>query len=108
MSRTKTTFAHGQLKAFIERIERLEEEKATIAQDIREIYAEAKANGFDTKIMRKVVALRKKEAAEREEERLLLDVYLAALGMLADTPLGEAALAREGLSTGERDARHAA
>jgi len=67
MSRTKTTFAHGQLKAFIERIERLEEEKATIAQDIREIYAEAKANGFDTKIMRKVVALRKKEAAEREE-----------------------------------------
>jgi len=108
MSRTKTTFAHGQLKAFIERIERLEEEKATIAQDIREVYAEAKANGFDTKIMRKVVALRKKEAAEREEERLLLDVYLAALGMLADTPLGEAALEREGLAKEDGDARDTA
>ena len=82
MSGTKTTFAHGQLKSIVERIERLEEEKKTIAGDIKEVYAEAKANGFDTKILRKVISLRKKDAAEREEEESMLDVYLAALGML--------------------------
>lgn len=91
---SKSTFAHGQLKSLVERIERLEAEKATLAGDIREVYAEAKANGFDTKILRKVISLRKKEAAEREEEQSMIDVYLAALGMLADTPLGKAALAR--------------
>jgi uncharacterized protein (UPF0335 family) len=95
---SKTTFAQGQLRSLVERIERLEEEKKTIAGDIKEVYAEAKANGFDTKTLRKVIALRKKEAAEREEEQLMLDLYLSALGMLADTPLGEAALEREGLS----------
>ena len=94
---TKTTFAQGQLRSFVERIERLEEEKKTIAGDIKEVYAEAKANGFDTKILRKVIALRKIEAAEREEQQSMLDVYLAALGMLADTPLGQAALDREGI-----------
>ncbi|WP_374333640.1 DUF2312 domain-containing protein [Aestuariivirga sp.] len=78
----KTTFAHGQLKSLVERIERLEEEKKTIAGDIKEVYAEAKANGFDTKILRKVISLRKKDAAEREEEESMLDVYLAALGMI--------------------------
>ena len=78
----KTTFAHGQLKSIVERIERLEEEKKTIAGDIKEVYAEAKANGFDTKILRKVITLRKKEAAEREEEQSMLDVYMAALGMI--------------------------
>ncbi|MEI7600547.1 MAG: DUF2312 domain-containing protein [Aestuariivirga sp.] len=78
----KTTFAHGQLKSIVERIERLEEEKKTIAGDIKEVYAEAKANGFDTKILRKVISLRKKDAAEREEEESMLDVYLAALGMI--------------------------
>lgn len=78
----KTTFAHGQLKSLIERIERLEEEKKTISGDIKEVYAEAKANGFDTKIIRLLVRLRKKEAAEREEEQSMLDVYMAALGML--------------------------
>ena len=96
---SKTTFAHGQLKSLVERIERLEDEKATIAGDIKEVYAEAKANGFDTKILRKVIALRKKEAAEREEETSMLEVYMAALGMLADTPLGKAALEREGLAS---------
>ena len=75
----KTTFAHGQLKSIVERIE---EEKKTIAGDIKEVYAEAKANGFDTKILRKVISLRKKDAAEREEEESMLDVYLAALGMI--------------------------
>ena len=60
----------------------LQEEKKTIAGDIKEVYAEAKANGFDTKILRKVISLRKKDAAEREEEESMLDVYLAALGMI--------------------------
>jgi uncharacterized protein (UPF0335 family) len=83
MPSTKTTFAQGQLRSLVERIERLEEEKKTIAGDIKEVYAEAKANGFDTKILRKVISLRKKEAAEREEEQSMLDLYLAALGMVA-------------------------
>jgi uncharacterized protein (UPF0335 family) len=78
---TKTSFSHGQLQALVDRIERLEEEKKTIAADIKEVYAEAKGNGFDVKILRKVVSLRKKEAAEREEEQAMLDVYLTALGM---------------------------
>jgi uncharacterized protein (UPF0335 family) len=82
MTGSKTTFAHGQLKSIVERIERLEEEKKTIAADIKEVYAEAKANGFDTKILRKVISLRKKEASEREEEQSMLDVYMAALGMI--------------------------
>jgi len=82
MTGTKTSFAHGQLKSIVERIERLEEEKKVIAGDIKEVYAEAKANGFDTKILRKIISLRKKEAAEREEEQSMLDVYLAALGMI--------------------------
>ena len=79
---TKTSFAHGQLKGRIERIERLEEEKRTLSGDIKEVYSEAKANGFDTKIIRLIVRLRRKEAAEREEEQSMLDVYMAALGML--------------------------
>jgi len=82
MTETKTTFAQGQLRSLVERIERLEEEKKTIAGDIKEVYAEAKANGFDTKILRKVVSLRRKEASEREEEQSLLDIYMQALGML--------------------------
>jgi uncharacterized protein (UPF0335 family) len=79
--KTKTTFAQGQLRALVERIERLEEEKKTIAGDIKEVYAEAKGNGFDVKILRKVISIRKKDAGERQEEEALLDVYLSALGM---------------------------
>ncbi|MBV8962374.1 MAG: DUF2312 domain-containing protein [Hyphomicrobiales bacterium] len=71
------------LKAFVERIERLEEEKASIAGDVKEVYAEAKAQGFDTKILRKVVSLRRRDAAERREEEEILDLYLQALGMMA-------------------------
>ena len=82
MTKAKTTFAQGQLKSIVERIERLEEEKKTIAGDIKEVYAEAKGNGFDTKILRKVISIRKKDRNEREEEEAMLDVYLAALGML--------------------------
>jgi uncharacterized protein (UPF0335 family) len=80
---TKTSFAQGQLKAIVERIERLEEEKKTIAGDIKEVYAEAKGNGFDIKILRKVISMRKKDANERQEEEALIDVYMAALGMVA-------------------------
>lgn len=90
--------SNGQLRAIVERIERLEDDKKVISADIGEVYAEAKANGFDTKIIRKVVALRKKEAAARDEEQALLDTYMAALGMIADLPLGRAALEREGLT----------
>lgn len=73
--------AGERLRAFVQRIERLEEEKKTISDDIREVYAEAKANGFDPKIMREVVRLRRMESADRQERDALLDTYLAALGM---------------------------
>jgi uncharacterized protein (UPF0335 family) len=76
----KTSFAHGMLRQIVERIERLEEEKKTISADIKEVYAEAKGNGFDTKIIAKVIALRKQDVNERQEQESLLDVYLAALG----------------------------
>jgi uncharacterized protein (UPF0335 family) len=79
---TKSSFAQGQLKSIVERIERLEEEKKTITADIKEVYAEAKGNGFDTKILRKVISLRKKDANEREEEESMLELYLQALGMV--------------------------
>ena len=77
-----TTVAAGQLRSIVERIERLEEEKREVAEQIKEVFAEAKANGFDTKTIRKVVGLRKKPAEERQEEEALLDLYLSALGML--------------------------
>lgn len=73
-----------QLRAFVERIERLEEEKAALATDIREVYAEAKAMGFDVKTLRTVVRLRKQDAQEREEQEAILATYLVALGMLID------------------------
>ena len=73
--------AADQLKAFIERIERLEEEKAGIAGDIKEIYSEAKGTGFDTKVLRKIIALRKRDYAERREEEAILELYMQALGM---------------------------
>jgi uncharacterized protein (UPF0335 family) len=84
MADKKTSFAQGQLKSLVERIERLEEDKKTISADIKEVYAEAKANGFDTKILRKVISIRKKDRHEREEEEAVLAVYLSALGMLSE------------------------
>ncbi len=75
------SFAKEQLKSIVERIERLEEEKHALAEDIKEVYAEAKGNGFDTKIVRKVISLRKQDAAERSEQEALLDLYMHALGM---------------------------
>lgn len=70
-----------QLKAFIERIERLEEEKKNIADDIKDVYAEAKGNGFDTKVIRKIVSIRKQDANERKEQDEILSLYLQAIGM---------------------------
>ena len=75
--------AGDQLKAFIERLERLEEEKAGIAGDIKDVYAEAKGNGFDTKVLRKIVSIRKQDHNERMEQEALLELYLTALGMAA-------------------------
>ncbi len=77
----KANFAKDQLKSYVERVERLEEEKTALAGDIREVYAEAKGQGFDTKIMRQVVRLRKMDSHEREEHDALLDLYMSALGM---------------------------
>ncbi|HTV36001.1 MAG TPA: DUF2312 domain-containing protein [Xanthobacteraceae bacterium] len=75
-------FAKDQLKAIVERIERLEEEKKAIADDIRDVYAEAKVNGYDVKALRSVVRLRKQDANERKEHEAILETYLHALGML--------------------------
>lgn len=73
--------AADQLLNFIERVERLSEERQGISDDIKDVFAEAKANGYDTKIMRKVIAERKKDKHAREEERALFDTYMAALGL---------------------------
>ncbi|QGZ14014.1 UPF0335 protein [Rhizobium phage RL38J1] len=78
-----------QLRAFIERIERLEEEKKTIGDDVKDVYGEAKGMGFDTKILKKVINIRKKDEQERMEEEAILDTYLAALGMIAQDPIDE-------------------
>ena len=75
-------FAKDHLRAFVERVERLEEEKKAIADDIRDVYAEAKANGFDVKALRSVVRLRKQDINERKEQEARLETYLHALGML--------------------------
>jgi uncharacterized protein (UPF0335 family) len=74
--------AQSQLKSIIERIERLEEDKAAVSTDLKEVYAEAKGNGFDTKILRKVVRLRKQDKAKIQEEEALVDLYLSAIGGL--------------------------
>jgi uncharacterized protein (UPF0335 family) len=76
------SFAKDQLRTIIERIERLEEEKKTISDDIRDVYAEAKGNGFDTKALRTIVRMRKQDANERQEQETILETYLQALGML--------------------------
>lgn len=83
MSDPNTT-TRAQLKAIVERIERLEEEKKALADDIRDVYLEAKGNGFDAKVLRKVISLRRQDAEKRAEEEAVLDTYLAALGMLGD------------------------
>ena len=81
----------GQLKAFIERIECVDAEISELKAIQKDIYAEACGNGFDVKIMRRIIAIRKQDAEKRREEEEILDLYMSALGMLADTPLGDAA-----------------
>ena len=75
-------FAKDHLKAFIERIERLEEEKKTISDDVRDVYNEAKGNGYDVKALRTIIRLRKQDANERQEQETILETYMQALGML--------------------------
>ena len=75
-----TRFAKDQLKSVIERVERLEEEKKTISDDIRDVYAEAKGNGFDAKVLRTILRLRKQDADERAEQVTILETYMQALG----------------------------
>jgi len=77
-----TKFAKDQLKAIVERIERLEEEKKNTSDDIRDVYAEAKGNGFDVKALRQIIRLRKMDAGERAEQETILETYMQALGML--------------------------
>jgi uncharacterized protein (UPF0335 family) len=75
-------FGKDQLKAFIERVERLEEEKKTISDDIKDVYAEAKGSGFDVKALRAIVRMRKQDVDERREQEAILETYMHALGML--------------------------
>ena len=85
---------NNQLQSIVERIERLEEEKRTLAEDVKEVYLEAKGTGFDPKIIRKIVSMRRQDSHKRMEEQAMIATYMEALGMLADTPLGLAALQR--------------
>ena len=78
---SKTAFAKDALQSFINRIERLEEEKAALGADIKEVYSEAKGTGFDTKIMRQVIRMRKLDKAEFQEQEAILDLYLTAMDM---------------------------
>lgn len=96
--------AKEQLKAFIERVERLEEEKKALADDIKDVFGEAKVNGFDVVTMRKIVRLRKMDKAERDQAQAILDTYMFALGMLADLP-GKSAGANAELSAAEKKRR---
>ena len=89
-----TAIVKDQLKSIVERIEKLETEKTAVADDIRDLYAEAKGNGYDAKVLRAIVKMRKMDADERAEQAAILDLYLSALGMLSDTPLGQAAISR--------------
>lgn len=92
-------FAKAHLKAFVERVERLEEEKKAIADDIRDVYAEAKSNGFDVKALRAIIRLRKQDTSERLEHEAIIDTYMHALGMLSDLPLVKAAIERATATT---------
>lgn len=92
---SKGNFAHGALKQFVTRIERLEEEKRTVSGDISEVYKEAKGSGFDTKTIRRLVKHRKTDAQKRQEEDALFDLYLAALDMVTATVVPMRAAAAE-------------
>jgi uncharacterized protein (UPF0335 family) len=89
-------FAPERLRSIVDRIERLEEERRALAADIKDIYTEAKSAGFEPKVLRALIAERRKEPSDVEEARSMLDIYRDALGQLADTPLGQAAMERVG------------
>lgn len=93
--------AQAQLRQFVEQIERLEEEKKATAGDIRDKYAEAKAVGFDPKVLRKIISMRKKSQTERQEEEAVLETYLHALGMLGGAPNAATAAADAMLDAAE-------
>jgi uncharacterized protein (UPF0335 family) len=84
----------GELQAFISRIERLEEEKRAIADDVKEVYQELKGSGYDARIVRKIIARRRMDESKRQEEEALIELYEEALGPLKGTPLGRAAVVR--------------
>lgn len=86
MTVNDNSVAQDQIKAFIERIERLNEEKTAISSDIKDVYAEAKGNGFDTAILRQIIKIRKQDHNERMEHEALLELYLTALGMATAPP----------------------
>ena len=94
---------NNHLLQLVQRIESLEEEKAALAEDIKSIYAEAKSDGYDPKILKQVISLRKKDAAKIAEEKTILATYMDALGMLADTPLGRAAIRTAGIAKDSAD-----
>jgi len=84
-----------KLKLYVERIEKLEEERATLAADVKDMYSEAKSNGFDVAALKKIIAIRKKGQDKHKEEQAMIALYMQELGMLADTPLGRAAIEAE-------------
>ena len=86
--------AGDRIKSFVERIERLNSEKDELASDIRDVFAESKAMGFDVRALRAIIKMRKQDAAEREEQEAIISLYAESLGMLATTPLGAAAIER--------------
>lgn len=92
MSDIGHNMAADRLKSIVERIERLEEERKNLQSDIKDIYTEAKSAGFNTKVLRMLLASRKKDQSEWQQQQLLLEAYMRALGQLADTPLGKAAM----------------
>ena len=92
MSKIGHNVAAERLMSIVERIEKLEDERKLLQADIKDIYTEAKSAGYDVKVLRMLIASRKKDQAEWEEQQALLETYMRALGQLADTPLGKAAL----------------
>lgn len=92
---------NNQLNEIVRRVERLEEQRAELAEDVKEVLLEAKNLGYDVKIIKKIIAMRKKSPEDIRREQDLMDSYMAALGMLVDTPLGQAALSSAGMNVGK-------
>jgi uncharacterized protein (UPF0335 family) len=92
MSKIGHNVAAERLMSIVERIEKLEDERKNLQSDIKDIYTEAKSAGYDVKVLRMLIASRKKDQSEWEEQQALLETYMRALGQLADTPLGQAAM----------------